>query len=345
MYTGKQTIDWLFHEQLKVDEEWSVRTENGFRWWADRNAQTIEVVGETPGLNGNTGYFVSVRTELLRELDLDERAATTINSLLMPFASMAGPVYDRETKTLSLCLLVRVHEVIAPWMNPIISVAALLQIDEARRLGTEWAELCNAKEAVSGHLDHGIRPEPDELVSTVEDVIVPLGSQPSPCESGDFEDVVDQYMRQPPALEANAGGLGFTVEFPYGGMSSLCQVNADQRHPRYGNGLQIVQSFPLGDLSERDGITLALWYNELDLTQRPLGYGFGSYCYRNGLISFNSFWPNVTYQPGLLANIYFTCAERAREISVRLTDTDWTPESFKRSRSALRRLMDRFVGD
>jgi hypothetical protein len=57
-----------------------------------------------------TGYFVSVRTELLRSLHLGDTQLKALNALLMAFASMAGPVFDQEAKTLSLCSLVRVYE-------------------------------------------------------------------------------------------------------------------------------------------------------------------------------------------------------------------------------------------
>ena len=49
MDTGKQSIEWLYHEQLKVDDEWAIRTPNGFKWWADKHAQTVEVIGEEVG--------------------------------------------------------------------------------------------------------------------------------------------------------------------------------------------------------------------------------------------------------------------------------------------------------
>jgi len=54
--TGKQAIEWLYHEQLKVDDKWSVRTPNGFKWWADKNAQAVEVLGEEIGPDGDIGY-------------------------------------------------------------------------------------------------------------------------------------------------------------------------------------------------------------------------------------------------------------------------------------------------
>jgi hypothetical protein len=99
MNTGMKTIEWLFSEQLQVDDKWSVRTPNGFRWWADRNEQTVEVVGQETGPDKEIDYLVSVRTELLRCLHLGDRELKGMNALLMAFASMAGPVYDQEAKT------------------------------------------------------------------------------------------------------------------------------------------------------------------------------------------------------------------------------------------------------
>ena len=49
---GQQTIDWLYGEQLQVDDEWAVRGPTGFTWWAYSNAQTIEIVGEEVGPDG-----------------------------------------------------------------------------------------------------------------------------------------------------------------------------------------------------------------------------------------------------------------------------------------------------
>ena len=34
MNAGEQTIDWLYREQLQIDEQWSIRTPEGFTWWA-----------------------------------------------------------------------------------------------------------------------------------------------------------------------------------------------------------------------------------------------------------------------------------------------------------------------
>ena len=341
MNTGSKTIEWLFSEQLRVDDKWSVRTPNGFRWWADRNEQTVEVVGEETGPDGEIGYFVSVRTELLRSLHLGDDELKVLNALLMAFASMAGPVYDQEAKTLSLCSLVRVHDAISQWMNPLISVASVLQIGEARIIASGLAKVLNAEEALSGPPHHGLRPEPDELAEIIATLIAPMGGQPSRWSPAEFQDAVDKFMNQSPAVLASAGGPGFTVEFPYGERSSLCQAKADEPHPRYGNGLFLLQTFPVKATSDSDGVKLALSMNKIELTKRPAGYGFGSYAYKDNALHYTSFFPNSSYRPGLLPNIYFSCARRAREMSVRLVGSDWTSESFTQRHSALGRMMDR----
>jgi hypothetical protein len=51
MNAGERTIDWLFREQLRVDHKWSIKLPTGFTWWADRHAQTIEIVGPVKNLS------------------------------------------------------------------------------------------------------------------------------------------------------------------------------------------------------------------------------------------------------------------------------------------------------
>ncbi|MBP6333691.1 MAG: hypothetical protein KA342_09595, partial [Aminivibrio sp.] len=66
MYTGRDTIEWLYGHQFKAGGDWSVRTDNGFRWWPTDRVQTVEVVGEADGPSGERGYYISVRTELFK---------------------------------------------------------------------------------------------------------------------------------------------------------------------------------------------------------------------------------------------------------------------------------------
>jgi len=343
-YKGKQTIDWLYKEQLRVDDEWAVRTPNGFKWWPYKNAQTVEVIGEELGPDGNVGYLVSVRTDFLRDVDLNEDTLRYIGSNLMALSAMCGPVYDEAAGTLSLCSLVRVHEGIYQWMNPIISVAAVTQVSEAILYARVVTEDVEVVEAFSEHPINGPRPEPDEMAFAFETLIAPLGKQPCRWSESEFTDAVDRYMQEPPSLMANGGGLGLTLEFPFGEQSSLCRINGDVPHPIYGNGLFLLQSFPIPEMSESEGVRLALKLNRTELTERPSGYGFGSFAYRDNNMHFTSFFPNAIYKPGLLPNLYYACAERSRMMSITLAGEDWTAESFSPDKSAAGRIMSRILG-
>lgn len=341
MNAGKATVEWLFKEVLKVDDDWSILEQNGFRWWPHEHMQTIDVIGQEKDDIGTTVYYVSVRTELLHSLNLGEKEVEIINAFLMQYASMAGPVYSSNKKQLWLCTLIAIHEDISGWMNPLIGVAAAIQLSEASIISPELANILNCKQAVSGHPQKGIRTKPDEIASVCDSLIIPLGNEPSRWTASEFHETKKMYMNKPPAIISTVGDNIFTVEFPYGdNTSSFCQVMSDQPHPRYGNGLFLLQSFHVR-LTEIEGARLALKMNNIYLGRKPVGYGFGSYVYRDNKLNFVSFFPNMLYRKGLLPNIYFSCAQRAREMSIRLTETDWDHDSFNLERSAIWRATQR----
>ena len=339
MNTGRQVLDFLYSEQLQVDDEWAVRTPNGFTWWGGHNAQTIEILGEDTTPDGMTGYLIGVRTEMVADLDLTDAVLHDLNNGAMTCASLAGPVYDPNTRTLSLCSLARVDEDIAPWMSMLLGSAAVAQLAEVPLYGEDFDERHGGCFAVSGHPQLGVRMEPDEMINAALQVFPAEGAGPLRLQESDFDDAVRQFMMAPPSLGASAGGLGLTVEFPYGTASSLCEFIGDQPHPLYGNGLLIVQRFPYRTPDETAGIRLALELNRADLTENPAGYGFGSYVYLDDMICFNSFIPNVLLNEGLLPNLYYSCAARAASMSVRLLGEGWDADSFRLDHSAMGRVM------
>ncbi|MEI6251591.1 MAG: hypothetical protein WCP30_02175 [Mycobacteriaceae bacterium] len=340
MNAGEQTIDWLYREQLQVDEEWSIRTETGFTWWADQNAQTIEVLGEEDGPDGQKGYLISVRTDLLTDLDLSEDVLEQINEGPMRFAALAAPVYDRDARTLSLYSLARVLDENAEWMGMVLGSAAVLQAGEARLLGPALAEALGAQAALSGHPQSGLRPTPDEMIYAVN-VFLEEGKAPCQWPEAEFTETVNQFMMQRPSIGASSDGQQFVVEFPFGNRSSLCQVMGTQAHPLYGNGLFVLQRFPFVAGSLAEGVELALTLNGAEFTQNATGYGFGSYVYDEGTLCFSAFIPNVLHRQVALPNLYFACAARALAMSVWLLNEPWTEESFSIEHSALGRKMMR----
>lgn len=326
MNAGQQVLDFLYSTQLQVDDEWAVRTPNGFTWWAAGNAQAVEIIGEAPIFDGMNGYLVCVRTEMVSGLDLTDAVLADLNAGLMRIASMSGPVYNPATKTLSLASLVRVHDANASWMGMLLSTAAVLQLAEAHAFGEKLAEDHGAHLAISGHPDRGVRQEPDEMIHAAAQLFGSANRRPLQLQESDFEDAVTRNMMQPPSLGASAGGLGLTVEFPFGNASSLCQFSGEAEHPLYGDGLLIVQRFPHGAPSEADGVRLALEFNRDDLTYSPSGDGFGSYLYVDDMVCFSGFLPNLLLREGVLSYLYHSCAARAFSMSVGLLGDGWDGE-------------------
>lgn len=325
MNAGTATINWLYENQLRVDAKWSERDAHGFTWWADRNVQRIEIVRTDHDSGLGDSFLIRVRTEYLDCVSLDEKTLNVIGAILMPFASMAGPVYDPSTRRLSLSSMVRVHEGIREWMAPLISMASVLQVGEVRIVGPQLAELLEGTRfATSGHPQNGLRSRPDEMADIIASLIAPAGKRPPHWTEREFSSAVKNCMMRPPSLGASAGGTGLTVEFPYGDFSSLCQMKSDEKHPRYGHGLHVRQSFPVKVGGDVEGLRLALELNAQELERDPAGYGFGSYCYRDRAIHFCSFWPNAVYREGQLENIYWGCAARARRLSERFCGDDWS---------------------
>jgi len=340
MNSGEELVAWLYRSTLQVDDKWAVQTEHGFTWWAHRHAQTVDVLGEENSPEGYAAWTVSVRTEVLNALTVDDQAATTLNHGLMANPSLAGFVFDDEAHTLSLCSVVAVHVGNLNWIRSLVGMAAALQLYESAQVASKLATDLGAENAVSGHPSSGVRWIPDNIqLFVVPSVVAPSGAEPCQWPSEEFSEVIRQCMGQPPALLATDGGQGLTVEFPYGVQSSLCEMKGDDPHPIYGNGLSVVQSFPVDHLSEAEGARLALSLNKVDLGRQASGYGFGSYSFTGSLIQFRTFLPNVLYRSGLLPSLYSAAAQRARAMSVLLAGKDWTSDSFNIRHSGAGRLV------
>jgi hypothetical protein len=326
MNAGEKTIEWLYRENLHVDQEWSVKLPQGFTWWADQNAQRLEVIGAEFSRNAEEEtFFVRVRTELLRDLVLNEKSLPIINQYLMSLASMSGPVYDAANGILSLSSLVRTYESIRGWMSHVISMAAVLQIAEARAVGPELADMLGATFATSGHPKNGKRPIPDELAGDgLHALITAEGAKP--CAWTEQFREADDYIHAPPSLLSTGDEEGFTAEFPWDDFSSLCRFKGDELHPRYGRGLFLRQAFSVRVNSELDGIKLALELNAQELGQIPYGYGLGSYFYNHGCLHFVGFYPNFIHRNVLIKNMYFASVNRAHAMSSLFAGDDWSEQ-------------------
>jgi hypothetical protein len=335
---AEETIDWLRTEHLQAPEQWSYLLPTGFSWWADRHLQTIEIVGEETGPTGESGYLVCVRTELLRDLDLTEEALAEINAWPMRCASLAGPVYDVPARRMDLWSLVRVTDDNGSWIRFLVGAAAVAQLAEARMLAPVLAGAVGALPATSDHPESGPRTEPDQM-SYAAGTFVDSGDRPSAWTQGEFAGAVGDMNRPP--VTADVEGQGVSIEFPFGDQTSRCRLTGDQSHPLYGNGLLVLQRFPVQAACDDEGIRMALSLNAADLTRQVNGYGLGSYVYADDALHYTGFVPNALHRRGLLGNLYSSCAARAQMMAARFTEGTWDADAFALDPTVLARRLER----
>ncbi|MBK1645196.1 hypothetical protein CKO25_11185 [Thiocapsa imhoffii] len=323
MSTGQRILQWLRTTLLQIDADWLEETPNGYRWWPHQQAQTLEVIGQEIGPDGVMADLVQVRTALLGDLDLDAEALEVLQAVALRTAGMAGPVYDPDRRTLDLCSLVRVYDDIEPWMQRLIGMAAVLQLRDAWWGATAMAEALSAVPAHTPHPVRGFRAEADARVAEALVVIDAEGQAPSRWAGEELARLAETDLNRSPALKGFGDARGFTVEFPHGADSvSLCEVATDQPHPWYGQGLALRQRFPVTLTAPEAGWRLALELNARALGRAPMGYGFGSFGYEEDTLTFHAFHPNAIQRQGLVANLYLSCAERARMLSRLLTGVE-----------------------
>jgi hypothetical protein len=65
-----------------VDDQWSVRTDRGFSWWAYRLAQHVEVSQPHGGPNGATACDVRIWTDAAADIPPDDRKVTGLMAIV-----------------------------------------------------------------------------------------------------------------------------------------------------------------------------------------------------------------------------------------------------------------------
>lgn len=340
MYEGNVTIKWLY-ETLKVDDQWSIFRKNGFTWWCSTYAQSADIDGIIDGPDGDVGYKVVIKTDFLKNITLSDKNAAILNQMMMK-ASLCAPVYDAKTSCIKLVSQVDIHDGIEGWMHTILGISSLNQLYEVERLAPKLAKMVGAEIAASGHPKNGIRTEPDEILSAVDNLIIPDGKNPSKWPDSEYTYTVNQYMQQPLSVGATSGGKGLTGEFPQGDRTSLLHINGDESHPLYGNGLTLLQKFMYRAKPDGAGCKDALLLNSRIVAEDTSTYGLGSFCYTDGLLVFNSFIPNLIYKPGYLVNLYYSSAARAQAVNKWLGIAPWTRETFANKKSVFERFYEMF---
>jgi len=330
MDVGLRLLDSLY-EQMMIDDEWAVRRERGFTWWAYRLAQHVEV---GPPVWSGDRYICSVRiwTEVVQDVDPSTEPAGVL-ATINEYATLSALVWDPSSASIAECCTAVVHDEIFTWLSKVLATAAALQNTAAHSRAHPLARATGGVAAASNHPERGERPEMDDLLNVGQQVVIPEGAKPSQFIGRKFERVGD-FMRDMQFL-GFANDEGLTCEVPYTGsapamvmaeasqlQTSLIQMLTDAPHPEAGNGLLCVMRLPYSAAPRQ----VAEHANQLNLVESRGDVGtflLGAWCpdpSSETTLTFCQFVPNLLARLVLVENLISYMSSHSRFAASQLPD-------------------------
>jgi len=273
---GIQLVRKIFKD-MNIDDEWSIENERGFKWWGHQYAQRIWAEQPIED-NGFHVTKVNAETELLKY----PKRSTEIETLLateMKNASLSGLVIDSEADTITLHCSAYVHEENQSWLGKIFSLAAIMQVIEAENKGDILASVLELQPDKSNHPVSGVRNNMDEMLSVLDQAVIPLGREPFHS-IGEFEFRRTADMLNSQNLLTTADETGLSAYMPFGDNSALLLVDTEHEHPDLGKGLLIRLFLPpekILPIADIDG-PLVMNLNSMEQRLFPSGHFLGSWC-------------------------------------------------------------------
>lgn len=323
----------LLYAKLMVDDKWSVRATRGFSWWAYRLAQHVEVSEPYPGPGGAAACDVRIWTDVATNVPRQKGEVAKMMSIVNAQETMNALVWNEHHGSIVECCTSTVFpDTVESWVD-LLSVAAVIQNCAAHSRAHSVAEVVGGRVAASNHPTSGERPEMDDLLNVPERVIVPEGQGPSRFTGPLLEKLAasdSPLSKVSPLFTGTAEG--FTAEFPYSGAvtateramsgssqppeTALFRVMTDQPHPEFGSGALMVLALPVR-FSPGAGFGVANELNLLESTTPTRTNLLGAWCVEPGSkghdrIAFVSFVPSLLAKGGILENLCFYNAARAR---------------------------------
>jgi len=303
---GIQLVQKIFKD-MNIDEEWSTETERGFTWWGHQYAQKIWAEQPIED-NGFHVTKINAETELLKYPTRSTETETLLATEMMK-ASLSGMIIDSETDRIKLYCSAYVHEENRSWLGKIFSLAAIMQVIEAENKGDILATVLELQSDKSSHLDSGVRNDMDEMLSVVDQAVIPAGREPFHS-IGEFEFRRTADMLNNKNLISTASETGLSAYMPFGDNSALLWVDIKHEHPDLGKGLLIRLFLPpekILPLTDIDG-SFIMDLNSMEQNSFPSGHFLGSWC--RGPVGENvqtavyvTFIPAIVCNSGILFNM------------------------------------------
>jgi len=309
---GPEIIEAVYRG-MGIDQAWSIREPRAFTWWGHRLAQRVwaEPARDSDGF---AVVRLSAETAVLHNVPNTREVADRLAGF-NHHASMSAFVWDPAQTSISLRCVAYAHPGTAESVKGLFLAACGLQAADAHIKADPLARLLGGHPAVSEHPLSGPRPQPDNMLSVIEQLFASQGAGPGPFSDRDF--AAAARSRVLPWVNSEAKGLTLrgivrSADRPSG--TGLLTMSGESRHPQLGSGLLSVLSIPI----EYEPDMLLAASHELNLaeatTATARSYFLGAWCPepkpRQGL-AFASFIPTTSCRPGLIETIGLSMAARA----------------------------------
>lgn len=307
------TLVAFVHDSLKIEDKYRLDHGRGFSWWAGDYKQTIS---SELGIFHNMSNFFRVHTEI-ELLNCDGQAAQCELPLIeaMADATFSALTYDPDKDMYKLHCSVYACYDNEEWIKRVFLGAVGLQLCEAQHTSKQLAEKYNVNPAASVHPLGGMREHAHPMVEADERFFKPWGAQPSKwLDTAEWEDA-RQAIKRISLKCSTDDSTQLTGEFEWfhgePGATVKLIITAAEPHPQLGNGLALRLTVPVNMVAGTRA-HLALHINEAERREWNWCHDVGSWCIRRMDLAFDCFIPNISYAPGILAEMAHDMGTRAR---------------------------------
>ena len=227
---GLEAVRWVY-EKMHIDTEWSVWEERGFTWWGRHQAQRVwsEPVVDDDGIRI---CRVHARTDLVEEFDPSPENLAQINAL-NGHVVLSALVVDEDAGTVGYAASMWVHEQALDWAKRLWQTVVAIQAAHGNAQGELLAEAVGARAAATSHPTSGPREVGDEMLLVTEELVVPMGREPSRYAGEEMLGSLRMLENRRLALIPDSGEAGLQAFFPFRESESVFDVSGGHDH-RWG---------------------------------------------------------------------------------------------------------------
>lgn len=301
------------HESLRIPNDYTKDEVRGFEWWASDYAQRVwSDLGNFH--NASTVYRIHTEIDFLRGCGHAAEAEQALLQL-MGEGSLSAIVYDTEKDLYKFHCCIYANYDNEAWVRKVFNAAVALQVTNVQHLAQRFAKEFKMAHAMTEHPTRGARKMPDQICEFEEKFFKPYGQGASRWLGvEEWEDGRQALRRISNSVKTDYKlCLEADFDWSYGQRDMSLIISAVDSHPELGQGLLFTLTLPIL-MDDQHKAHVAMMLNECERREWNWYNDLGSWCFRNGELTFVCFVPNICYMQGILADFAHDMGIRANWI-------------------------------